>query len=106
MIERPFLPVNQPAINAHPPFASVIDAERIEREAFAAIGALGRREIDAVKAWIAGGCEGEQPKPDMAERARLSLGLSAAIKAREAAEKAARGPEGQASHVHAHERAF
>ena len=35
-----------------------------EREAFAAIGALGEAELAAVKAWIASGCEGPQPMPD------------------------------------------
>jgi hypothetical protein len=38
--------------------------ETAERAAFAAIGALRAVELDAVKVWIASGCEGDQPKPD------------------------------------------
>ncbi len=36
------------------------EAYAAERDAFAAIGALGERELSAVKAWIAGGYEGPQ----------------------------------------------
>ena len=46
---------------------------------------IERAELDAVKAWIASGCEGEQPKPDVKERKRLADRLSAAIAEREAA---------------------
>ncbi len=56
-----------------------------EREAFAAIGEFGRRELDAVKAWIAGGCEGPQPRPDAEERQRFADGPMAAVGAGDAA---------------------
>ena len=67
----------------HMPLALILmEAEAEERAALAAIGA---REIAVVKAWIAGGCEGPQPRPDEAERLRLSERLKAAMAAREAA---------------------
>ena len=68
---------------------TVREAEALERQAIAAIGALGRREIDAVKAWIASGCDRARPRPDMVERERLARNLSAVFEARRAAELAA-----------------
>jgi hypothetical protein len=62
------------------------EAQAAEREAFAAIGELGRRELDAVKTWIASGCEGPKPEPDHDERRRLNERLREAVAAREAAE--------------------
>ena len=59
-------------------------AEAEERAAIAAIGELGERELAAVKAWIAGGCEGPQPRPDAEARRVLAERLMAAIEAREA----------------------
>ncbi len=67
------------------------EAEAAEREAIAAIGALGEREIAAVKAWIAGGCEGPQPRADAEARRVLTERLMTAIEAREAAEWATGG---------------
>jgi hypothetical protein len=54
-----------------------------EERAIAAIGPLGQRELAAVKAWIASGCEGPRPVPDAAERERLTDDLMRAINARE-----------------------
>lgn len=88
-----FLLVHTLAINQNPTSASVADADRIECEAFAAIGVLAQRETDAAAAWIASGCEGPEPMPDPAERERLSSRLSAAIEARHSAGKAAGGRE-------------
>jgi hypothetical protein len=59
--------------------AKPADAEAAERAAFAAIGDLGRREIDSVKAWAASGCEGLSPQPDAEARRRLNDRLMAAI---------------------------
>ncbi len=64
-------------------------AEDVERAIIAEIGELGERELAAVKAWIAGGCEGPKPRPDVEARCVLTERLIAAIEAREAAEKAA-----------------
>jgi hypothetical protein len=47
-----------------------------EREAFAAIGRLGDREIALIKAWVASGCEGPQPKPDVEARRVLAERLA------------------------------
>lgn len=58
------------------------EAEAEERAAFAGIGALGERELAAVKAWIASGCEGAQPKPDAEARRVLGDRLMTAIEAR------------------------
>jgi hypothetical protein len=55
------------------------EAQAAEREALAAIGELGLRELDAVKAWVASGCEGPKPQPDHDERERLAAALKAAI---------------------------
>ena len=59
--------------------AEAVELESAEREAFAAIGALGERELTAVKAWIASGCEGSQPRPDADARRVLGDRLTAAI---------------------------
>jgi hypothetical protein len=64
------------------------EAEAAERAAIEAIKALGEAEIDAVKVWVASGCEGEQPRPDAEARRVLTETLMAAIEAREAAERA------------------
>jgi hypothetical protein len=63
------------------------DAERAEEAAFAAIGELGRRELDEIKSWIASGCEGPQPRPNAEARRELNERLARAIAAQEAAEK-------------------
>ena len=63
--------------------------ELIERDAFAAIGTLGRRELDAVNAWIALGCEGPQPQPDAEVQRVLAERLADAIEATSAARRAA-----------------
>lgn len=60
------------------------EADAAEREAFAAIGELGERELTAVKAWIASGCEGPQPQPDGEARRVLADRLMAALEARRA----------------------
>ena len=65
--------------------------EAAEREAISAIGALGEAELTAVKAWVASGCEGPQPRPDPEARRVLTERLVQAIAAREATEKAAGG---------------
>lgn len=65
------------------------EAEQAERDAFAAIGALGERELEAVKTWVASGCEGEQPKPDAEERRVLSDRLANATRTAELARSAA-----------------
>ncbi len=59
--------------------------DAVEREIIAEIGALVERELAAVKAWIASGCEGSQPQPDVEARRVLSDRLMAAIEARAAA---------------------
>lgn len=68
---------------------AVAEAEAAERAVIAEIGALGERELAAVKAWVASGCEGPRPRPDAEARRVLTERLMAAIEAREAAEKAA-----------------
>ena len=68
---------------------TLAEAEAAERAAFAEIGRLGEREFEAVLCWIASGCEGEQPKPDQEARLVLADRLSAAMAARETAEKGA-----------------
>ena len=73
---------------------TIDQAERLERAAIAAIDALGRREIEAVKSWIASGCEGDQPRPDEAERERLARALSEAMEARQASNLTAGGRSG------------
>lgn len=55
-------------------------AEAAERAAFAEIGALGERELAAVKAWVASGCEGPEPRPDPEARRVLSERQMAAIR--------------------------
>jgi hypothetical protein len=66
-------------------------AEAAERAAIAAIKALGLAELDAVRCWVASGCEGPQPRADAEARRVLTEKLMAAIAAREAAERAAGG---------------
>ena len=61
------------------PAPALAEAEAAERAAFAAIGALGAREIAAVKAWAASGCEGPQPKPDAEARREQSDRLTKAM---------------------------
>ena len=67
---------------------TVANAETAEREAFAANGASGERELASVKAWIASGCEGPKPQPDPHERRALTESLMAAMGGREAAHRA------------------
>ena len=64
--------------------AEAVELESAERAAFAASGALGERELTAVKAWIASGCEGPQPPPDADARRVLADRLMAALEARQA----------------------
>jgi hypothetical protein len=52
---------------------------------------LGKVELDAVEVWIAGGREGPQPFPYQEARRVLTVRLTNAIDAREAAEKTAGG---------------
>ena len=61
--------------------AEAVELESAEREAFAAIGALGERELTAVKSWIASGGERPQPRPDVEARRVLADRLMAAIEA-------------------------
>lgn len=68
--------------------AALAELEAEERAAFAAIGELGRRELDAVKVWVAGDCKGPRPQPDAAERDRLTRRLMRAMNARAEAERA------------------
>ena len=70
---------------------TLAEAQAAERAAFAAIGRLGVQEFEAVRCFIASGCEGEQPKPDQEVRRVLTDRLMAAIAAREAAARAAGG---------------
>ena len=63
---------------------SLAEAERAEREAFKQIVDLGRRELEEVKLWIAGACEGDRPKPDANARAILAERLARAVEATEA----------------------
>ena len=79
---------------------TIADAEAEERAAIAAIGALGERELIAVKAWVASGCEGPQPKRDDEARRVLADRLMAAIEAREAAEKGSTNDVGGAARMH------
>jgi hypothetical protein len=61
------------------------DAEAAECAIIAEIGALGEAELAAVKTWIASGCEGPQPQPDVEARRVLVDRLAAAMAAREKA---------------------
>ena len=45
------------------------------------MGELGRRELDAVKAWVASGCDGPQPRLDAEARRVLADRLAAAMAA-------------------------
>jgi hypothetical protein len=67
---------------------SLAELKAAERAAFAAIGALGERELSAVKAWIASGCERAQPKPDDEARRLLADQLTLATDATKAARAA------------------
>ena len=71
------------------------EAQGRAREAFAAIGRLGRRELDAVEAWVASGCEGTRPQPDAAERQRLAAELEAALDVPEKAKRQGEGKNGR-----------
>ena len=66
---------------------TLAEIEAAERDAFSAIGALGERELASVKAWIASGCEGPQPRPDVEARRVLADRLSAAVEPREVRER-------------------
>ena len=58
---------------------------RAKGEVVAALGALGEREMEAVRVWVAAACEGPQPAPDAEERARLTARLAEATRAAEVA---------------------
>ncbi len=51
------------------------DAEAAETEALAAIGDLGRAEVDAIRAWASSGSPGSAPGIDAAKRAELTANL-------------------------------
>jgi hypothetical protein len=70
---------------------TLAEAEAAERAAVRDIGALGERELTAVKLWIAGNCEGPRPQPDAEARRVLADRLTAAMAAREAADRAVGG---------------
>lgn len=65
--------------------ARLAEAESAKGDAERALNDLGGREVDMVKQWAAGGCEGEQPVPDTAARARLTARLAEATRAAEVA---------------------
>lgn len=65
--------------------ARLAEAESAKGDAERALNDLGGREVDMVKQWAAGGCEGEQPVPDTAARARLTARIAEATRAAEVA---------------------
>ncbi len=64
------------------------DAETAETEALAAIGELGRAEVDAIRAWASSGSAGPAPGIDAAKRVDLTADLVTAQAAAEAARAA------------------
>lgn len=64
------------------------EAETAETAALAAIGDLGRAEVDAVRAWASSGSPGPAPGIDAARRAELTADLVSAQAAAEAARAA------------------
>lgn len=58
-----------------------VDAER-------ALNDFNGGDVDTVKRWVAGGCEGPQPLPDAKERARLTARLAETTRAAEIARTA------------------
>jgi hypothetical protein len=78
------------------------EAQKDEERIFAEIAKLGEKEIEAVKVWIASGCEGSQPQPDAGERARLTKRMAAAVDAARAARAVAAEVEQDASRLRAH----
>jgi len=63
-------------------------AEDAETEALAAIGELGRAEVDAIRAWASTGAPGPAPGIDAAKRTKLMADLVTAQAAAEAARAA------------------
>jgi hypothetical protein len=76
--------------------ARLAEAQKDEERIFAEIAKLGEKEIEAVKAWVASGCEGPQPQPDAGERARLTKRMAAAVDAAQAAKAVAGEVEAEA----------
>ena len=72
------------------------EAQKDEERIFAEIAKLGEKEIEAVKVWVASGCEGPQPQPDAGERARLTKRMAAAVDAARAAKAVAGEVEAEA----------
>ena len=76
--------------------ARLAEAQKDEERIFAEIAKLGEKEIEAVKVWVASGCEGPQPQPDAGERARLTKRMAAAVDAARTAKAVAGEVEAEA----------
>jgi hypothetical protein len=76
--------------------SKLAEAQKDEARIFAEIAKLGEKEIEAVKAWVASGCEGTQPQPDAGERARITKRMAAAVDASRAAKSVAGEVEAEA----------
>jgi hypothetical protein len=75
--------------------ARLIDAQKAESEALAAIGALGAAEIAEMTKWASEGAVGDPPKPDMEKRAELAKALAEAQAQAVAAQSATADIEAQ-----------
>lgn len=74
-----------------------IDAKN---QAIAAVDGLNAGEQEEVRIWVSSGCEGEQPKPDAAARARLTARLAATTQTAELAKSAAVDLDAEAGRLH------
>jgi len=83
----------------HEQRARLRDAEDVERDARAALDALGRDEVTAVREWASTGAPGTAPKGDPERRAALTRDLVAAQAGAEAARCAGAGVDQELADV-------
>jgi hypothetical protein len=76
--------------------ARLAEAQKDEERIFAEIAKLGESEIEAVKVWVASGCEGPQPQPDAKARRELTERVARAVDATKAAKAVASEVESEA----------
>jgi hypothetical protein len=74
-------------------------AQREEERVFAEIAKLGEKEIEAVKVWVASGCEGPKPQPDAEARRELTERMGRAVDATKAAKAVAAEVEAEADRL-------
>ena len=81
--------------------AKLTQAHKDEERIFTEIAELGEKEIEAVKAWVASGCEGVQPQPDAEARRELTERMARAVDATKAAKAVASEVESEAGALRA-----